>query len=525
MAIALLAPIGSSQSSTINHNDILILKAYADAFNQSRNYQTPYGPAEDYCMSTGTFLAYQPCYDLQTCMATANLLCTVSGQQGCMLDVLAAGILDYKTGVDNLDSAYSSFMSGYNAFSPNNAAASLKQMDAAYDDMKSAADQVSQNKMRLPDQIPCPCTSGADCCIGRCPEAKFNYTALALGKGQIINISQKPCSDGTAGGQCSAQKPSECVLGVLVGNPSKCGCPTGMRAASDGITCEFIPCIDNGVSVPQGACSSKTIGKKCVNGMLIDKSSECGCPPGMRAAQDGNACEFNPCMDGNVSVPGGACSTMTIGKKCSNGTLVDMPSECGCPAGLVLSGNSCLCPVVSSIACNTTNVTKFHGVTYLFDRGINKTVNESYTFEKTTCHSVLNTYTGDNCTQLANSSVNSTPTYESPAPYIAGIVQVSCGRCPAICGRGMPIGLKCGDCTCPANLGFCDIAGARVNATGIPAYCADELLRPQKNDSAACTSGFECLAGECRDLKCYNRQHDPLQLFIDWMQGLFGFGK
>ena len=55
-----------------------------------------------------------------------------------------------------------------------------------------------------------------------------------------------------------------------------------------------------------------------------------------------------------------------------------------------------------------------------------------------------------------------------------------------------------------------------------PEYCENELLLPQKEDSAACTYGFECRAGECRNAQCYNRQKDPLQLFIDWLQGLLG---
>ena len=479
LCTALLAPIGNSQS-TITSGDIAILKTYADAFNQSRNYQTPSGPAEQYCLSSGTFLSYQPCHDLQTCTLTANLVCTVSGQQGCALDVLAADILAYKNDVDRLNAAYASFMSGYSGFSANNIEGSLHQMDAAFDAMKSAADETSQSKLRLPDKIPCPCGSNpAECCIGRCPEARFNYTAIASGKAAIESIRLKGCTDGTPGGQCSQQKPLECVLGQLVGNANKCSCPSGMRATSNGLSCEFIPCIDNGISVPEAACSP-----------------------------------------------------LSIGKKCANGTLIDLPSECGCPSGQFLSGNSCFCPNVSSEMCNTTNMTKYHDVTYIFDRGDKKTVKENYTFEKKRCYTVLSAYTGAGCTQLVHSAVNSTPIFESQdAPAPASTVKVPCSRCPAICNRSAPIGLKCGNCACPENLGFCDTENARVNltaapnATITPAYCADELLKPQKDDGAACSQGFECLAGECRNSLCYNRQKDPLQLFIDWVQALFGYRK
>ena len=519
VGIALLAPAGNSLS-TITQGDIAILKAYADAFNQSRNYLTPSGPAELYCWTSGTFLAHQPCFDMPTCTQTANLVCSVSGQQGCALDILAADILAYKNGVDHLDAAYSSFMAGYNSFSTSAIAGPLSQMEGAFDAMKSAADEVSQSKMRLPDKIPCPCTNGADCCLGRCPEARFNYTAIAAGKAEIGSIRLKSCSDGTPGGQCSAQKPQECVLGQLAGNAAKCGCPAGMRA--NGNACEFIPCMDNGVSVPESACSPKTSGRMCVKGQLVDKASSCPCKPG--TIKQGEACVVALCEDGTKQ---GECSANKPKECVVSGTgvgiLSDNAARCGCPAGQSLSGNACLCPMAISQICNVTNVTKRHNVTYIFDRGDKKTVDENYTFEKKSCYSVQSAYTGPGCAQLANSTVNSTPVFESPDPQVASVKKVTCSRCPAVCTRAPPAGLKCGSCSCPPNLGFCDTPDERMNATGTPAYCTGELLKPQKGDSAACSNGFECKAGECRNLKCYNRQNDALQLFIDWVQGLFGF--
>ena len=524
MGITLLSPIGNSQISTITQGDIAILKTYADAFNQSRNYLTPSGPAEQYCLTTGTFLAYQPCFDMQTCTQTANLVCTVSGQGGCPLDVLATDILAYKNGVDKLNSAYSSFMAGYNGFGPSNIAGSLNQMDSAFDAMKAAADEVSQSKLRLPEQIPCPCSNPADCCLGRCPEARFNYAAIASGKAEISEIRLKSCVDGTPGGQCSVQKPQECVLGQLVGNAIRCGCPALMRAAADGKTCEFIPCIDNGVSVPEAACSPKTSGKMCVNGQLVDKASSCPCKSG--TTKQGEACAVVLCEDGTKA---GVCSTNKP-KECTLsetgiGALIDNAAKCGCPVGQFLSGNICSCPIVSSRACNITNVTKYHDVTYIFDRGDKKTMNESYTFEKKTCYAVQSTYSGPGCTQLLNSSVNSTPAYESPDPQMASVIKVPCSRCPAICTRKAPNGLKCGDCSCPPNLGFCNIPNERMNITGTMAYCTDELLHPQKEENAACLNGFECKTNACKNNTCYDRRHDILQVVLDWINSLFGFGK
>jgi hypothetical protein len=472
MGIALFASVGNSQLSTINQGDIATVKAYADAFNQSRNYVTPFGPAEQYCWTSGTFLAYHPCNDYQTCTGTANLVCTVSGQGGCMLDVLATHILAYKNGVDRLDAAYSSFMIGYSSFSTSNIAGSLSQMDSAFDAMKSAADEVSQSKLRLPDQIPCPCTNASNCCLGRCPEARFNYSAIAAGKARISEIRLKSCSDGTPGGQCSASKPQECVLGQLANNANRCGCPAGMRPAADGKACEFIPCMDNGVIVPAATCSPRTVGKKCENGSLIDK-----------------------------------------------------PSECGCPAGQFLSGNICLCPTINSQACNITNVTKYHNVTYLFDRGMQKTLDTPYTFEKKLCYAVQSAYTGPGCSQLLNSTVNSTPVFESPDPQMASAVKVQCDRCPAICSRNPPNGIQCGECSCPSNIGFCETQNERVNLTGTLAYCADELLHPQKDEKAACSNGFECKTNECRNSACYDRRHDIVQVILDWLESLFRFGK
>jgi hypothetical protein len=64
-----------------------------------------------------------------------------------------------------------------------------------------------------------------------------------------------------------------------------------------------------------------------------------------------------------------------------------------------------------------------------------------------------------------------------------------------------------------------------VNVTGIPAYCADELLKPQKVEYADCANGFECKTSACKNNACYDRTHDIVQVIIDWIDGIFGFGK
>lgn len=505
ISIALLAPLANP---TITQSDISTLKTYADAFNASRNFMTPYGPAEQYCWTSGTFLAYMPCSDIPTCTQTANLVCTVSGQQGCDLNKLATDILAYKNGVDKLNAAYSLFMAGYNSFSASSVENSLGQMDSAFDAMETAAGEVGQSKLRMPDQIPCPCNISSDCCIGRCPEAHFDYAAISSGKAKIIELRLISCTDGTLGGHCSLQKPLECVLGQLVDNALRCGCPLNKMAV--GNTCEYIPCTDNGVNVPEGTCSSAK-GKKCVEGILVDKASECGCPAGK--LMEGETC-IGICTDGTRE---NECSS-ALPLACMNGTLVNASSKCGCPAAYMPFEEGCACPLQIVQACNRTSITKYHGVTYLFDRGYEKIVNEPYTFERQTCYSIQSNYGGTNCSQLIGS--NTTVVSVSADPSVEAIKQVSCSRCPLVCTRAPPNGLTCGGCACPPNLGFCGNESARANITNTSAYCENELWLPQKVDLGACQNNFECKTDICRNNECYNS--DFFQSIINWFRKTFG---
>ena len=124
-------------------------------------------------------------------------------------------------------------------------------------------------------------------------------------------------------------------------NATKCGCPAGKRVAAGGIFCEFIPCMDGDVSVPEGMCSAKKQ-KKCVNGQLVDKASDCDCPTGM--TRQGETCGI-VCSDGTKD---GSCS-ITKPKVCTNGYLLDDALKCGCPDGLNAVGKQCTSPVVGSV--------------------------------------------------------------------------------------------------------------------------------------------------------------------------------
>ena len=168
------------------------------------------------------------------------------------------------------------------------------------------------------------------------------------GDGDSAVCVQAKCADGTLNGQCSAAtKPKVCVGGTTYAdNATKCGCPSGKRIAAGGVFCEFIPCTDDGLAVPEGTCSAKKQ-KKCVNGVLVDKASECGCPLGQ--TQQGESCSV-VCSDGTKE---GTCSS-TLPKECiltgtGTGMLLDNATMCGCPDGQTAVGKLCTTSIIGSL--------------------------------------------------------------------------------------------------------------------------------------------------------------------------------
>jgi len=164
-------------------SELSAIKTDADRFKASRNYQTRFGPSEKTCWTSGTFLAHRPCNDLASCTQTASMVCAITGADGCLVDLLASYILDYKKGVDKLNDSDSKFNAGYVSFNANNIAASLSQMDEALDNLKVGADQVSNNKLRYD-------TTCRDCLLV-CPEIRLDYAALASGKSKIAALRVK----------------------------------------------------------------------------------------------------------------------------------------------------------------------------------------------------------------------------------------------------------------------------------------------------------------------------------------------
>ncbi|MCX8195166.1 MAG: hypothetical protein N3G22_03620 [Candidatus Micrarchaeota archaeon] len=164
------------------------IKNYADLFNKSRNYPTKYGPAEKVCYGAGTFLAYKPCSDYNSCFLTASMVCSVTQASGCAPDLLAPHIYEYKKAIDKLNEGYSKFSSAYSGLSSSSPSLKqlLEEMEAGFDMMKAGADEVSKSKLRFPDDV-----STCPDCIGVCPDPKFDYNSINSAKEKIAKLKEK----------------------------------------------------------------------------------------------------------------------------------------------------------------------------------------------------------------------------------------------------------------------------------------------------------------------------------------------
>jgi hypothetical protein len=174
-------------------SDLAEIAAKAKAFNASRNFQTRFGPAEQVCYTSGTFLSFRPCKDLATCTETASMVCTITGSEGCIVDLLAMHILSFKNTVDKLNDAYSKFQTAYGSFSAENAAGALDMMDSSFDSMKTAGNEMTKSKLRFPEKYACSCSSAdqTQCCLGICPEANLDFAAITAGKAKIAELRAK----------------------------------------------------------------------------------------------------------------------------------------------------------------------------------------------------------------------------------------------------------------------------------------------------------------------------------------------
>ncbi len=124
------------------------------------------------------------------------------------------------------------------------------------------------------------------------------------------NVAFPSCSDGTRYGKCSATKPLYCFAGQLVNRCKACGCPSA----------DFI-CQINGTStskIDKGAWG-ECISKKCTDGT-----------------------SYNNC-------------SITKPLFCSNGTLINDCTSCGCSSGQSCNTTSKTCYATPNVTCSDTD--------------------------------------------------------------------------------------------------------------------------------------------------------------------------
>ena len=138
------------------------------------------------------------------------------------------------------------------------------------------------------------------------------------------------CDDGTLLNNCSQEEPFVCTIFGLEKNPSKCGCPSGMREYKDKCIIE-VQCSD-GTFEPECSDNFKM---QCIDSEFVYNPSECGCPEGYVKRK--NTC-IKTCSDKTVS---GDCSSNKP-YQCIDGILIEKSDVCGCPFDYVKNGNSCI---------------------------------------------------------------------------------------------------------------------------------------------------------------------------------------
>ena len=188
-----------------------------------------------------------------------------------------------------------------------------------------------------------------DILLTQCPCSKTAGWAQQ-GSGDDATCIQSKCPDGSSNGQCSITKPKTCSNGALVDNSTKCGCPSGKAQSANGVTCDFIPCTDNSVSVPEGQCSPQTRGKMCTGGQLVDKASSCPCKS--PAVPQGEVCVVYCTGDDGSKTKSGDCAASKpqecVLSQTGVGVLVDNAAKCGCPEGKVADGIRCVAKVTGA---------------------------------------------------------------------------------------------------------------------------------------------------------------------------------
>lgn len=133
------------------------------------------------------------------------------------------------------------------------------------------------------------------------------------------------CSDGTAAGSCSVEKPKLCYDGAtpkLVDSCSSCGCPLGeVCAVNQSCTSCVCPSAKSEVCVITGGAPWHTL-KKTFDNLCV---AEC------QGFRDTDVVRNESCKDCGY-VQNGACS-ITKPRYCNDGELIELCTVCGCPSG------------------------------------------------------------------------------------------------------------------------------------------------------------------------------------------------
>lgn len=174
------------------------IKSQVLSFNASRNYKTRFGPAEQVCLDA-LLVSMYPCDTLSKCTTTATMICAIDPSVLCPpADLLAVPILNYTNDVRTFDNRTKDFLALWNAFTPDNAQSSFKQMQNDISVLKTSAVSISKNPLRFPE-------SGDVCrdCIGRCPATHLDVASLDNASASLAVFTARIGPIGTEGGRAS----------------------------------------------------------------------------------------------------------------------------------------------------------------------------------------------------------------------------------------------------------------------------------------------------------------------------------
>lgn len=179
--------------------------------------------------------------------------------------------------------------------------------------------------------------------------ARTNISDTSDKKFSIVDESDvEQCSDGTAYYHCSSSRPKYCNDdGDLVQRCDLCGCSAG-RVCTGTTTCQIDPypnCLDGTLN---GQCSS-TKPLFCSNGTLVNKCSQCGCS-NSTCSSNGTCQGLSSCSDGTLD---GRCSSNKP-LFCLGDIMMNMCWLCGCPSGSVC-GEYGICRIAGACSDGTAN--------------------------------------------------------------------------------------------------------------------------------------------------------------------------